>query len=361
MNTNIRYIQVQGWPIDKAREFFAEKAIEFNCKWLFMMDEDVAVPSYAIRQLVHRLEHDEKAGLAAGIYCQKTNPTEPMVFRGKGGGPYWKWKAGELFECDSIGLGCSLVRVDVFKDLPKPWFKTVDDNDAVLDGVAKLVGWTEDIWFCNRLREAGWKVLADGGILPDHLDMQNGKATNLPPDSYPVQHLTATGKKKILDLGSGEFPYRTKEGKVVTCDIREEVLPDYRCDLRRLPFATGEFDIIHSSHVLEHFGREEVGTVLDEWVRVLREDGELRFVLPNLKWAAGQLLKDVVSDDVMNVLYGQQTYAQNYHKTGFTPETLRKMLEERKFKLIDIKTDGFNIVCIATRKEPKKTRKAKAK
>ena len=191
--------------------------------------------------------------------------------------------------------------------------------------------------------------------------MQTGKATNLPPDSYPVQHLTATGKKKILDLGSGEFPYRTNEGKVVTCDIREEVLPDYRCDLRRLPFATGEFDIIHSSHVLEHFGREEVGSVLDEWVRVLKEDGELRFVLPNLKWAAGQLLKDVVSDDVMNVLYGQQTYAQNYHKTGFTPETLRKMLEERKFKLIDIKTDGFNIVCIATRKEPKKTRKAKAK
>lgn len=354
MNFNFRYLQVKGWPIDAARNFFCDKALELKCKYLFMMDEDVAVPSFAIRQLIHRLEHDEGAAVAAGIYCQKAVPPEPMVFRENGNGPFWKWKAGELFECESIGMGCALVRVAALADVEKPWFKTVDDNSPMLDNINRLVGWTEDIWFCTRVRKAGWKILADGGILPDHLDLVTGAATRLPPDSYPVQHLQANGKKKIIDLGCGETPYRTDEGRVITCDIRESVNPDYRVDLRVLPFATGEFDIVHSSHALEHFSRDETDKVLDEWVRILKPDGEMRLVLPSVEWAADQIKRGIVDNDVLNVLYGSQEYKENFHKMGFTPASLRKMLEDRGFKAIDISTQGYNIVAIARRKPPPK-------
>ena len=364
MNFNVRYLNTKGMPIDKARVFFAEKAAEEKAKYLFFMDEDVQVPSFAIRQLIYHLEHHDDWAVVGGIYCQKGHNPAPMVFRGNGNGPFWKWRAGELFEVTGISMGCTLVRVEALKDLEKPWFKTVDDNSPTLDAINRGSLWTEDIWFCEQIKKANeakglnWKIYADGGILCDHLDIVTGAPTRLPKDSYPVHHLSVPkGTKKILDIGSGESPYRGEdgEGEAVTVDIREDVKPDYRADIRRLPFATGSFDVVYSSHVLEHFSRDEVDAVLDEWIRVLKEDGELRLIVPSVLWAAQQLvngMKDAgkLSDDVLNVLYGAQTYKENFHKMGFTPKTVEEMLRGRGFSRMDFILDGYNIAVRAVRK-----------
>jgi len=169
--------------------------------------------------------------------------------------------------------------------------------------------------------------------------------------------LVAKGKKKILDIGSGGNPYQTDEGTVITVDIREDVKPDYVCDVRCLPFETGHFDIVFSSHTLEHFGRNEFDAVLDEWLRVLKPDGELRIVLPNIAWAAEQIGNGIINNDVLNVLYGQQEYRENFHRMGYTPEMLRQMLEGRGFKITDMHLDGYNILCKASKKKAKSKRK----
>lgn len=373
MNYNVRYINtdpMNPMPIDAARNFFAQAALDYGAKYLFMMDEDTAVPPHTIRQLIYHLDHHDDWAVCAGIYCQKGDSPAPMVFRGNGNGPYWKWHAGELFECTGIGMGCAMIRVEVFKDLPKPWFKTVDDNSPTLDGINRGCLWTEDLWFCNLIAEGGpddsiihktekqWKIYADGSILPDHLDIVTGKATRLPSDSYPVLHLAVPkGSKKILDLGSGESKYQCDEGEVVSADIREEVNPDYRCDIRKLPFGTGQFDVVYSSHTLEHIARDEVDATLDEWIRVLKDDGELRLILPSVLWAAEQIVNgqravEKLSDDVLNVLYGAQTFRENFHKMGFTPKTIEAMLRHRGFKHMDFTLDGYNIAVRAVREVP---------
>lgn len=364
MNYNAQYFVTAGKPIDEARCYFATEAQRVGAKYLFQWDEDVAVPTHAIRQLIFHMEHHPDWALVGGVYCQKNEPEctcAPMIFRGQGQGPYWDWHAGEIFEVDSMGMGCSLIRVECFKDVEQPWFKTVQDNDAALDNIASGILWTEDIWFCERLKRTGkWKIFADGSLIMDHLDLATGKAYRLPKDSKPVKHLmTPHGTKHILDIGAGESRYQTDEGEVVTADIRESVNPDYRCDVRRLPFATESFDIVFSSHTLEHFDRGEVDAVLDEWVRVLKPDGELRLVLPNVAWAAAEIQKGNIDGNVLNVLYGQQSYAENYHKMCFTPEMLTAMLKQRKFTVHQLKLDGYNIYCSASRngKPPKRKKK----
>jgi len=165
-----------------------------------------------------------------------------------------------------------------------------------------------------------------------------------------MRHLTTPkGKLKILDIGSGGHPVKTDEGKVVTVDIREEAHADYRCDFRRLPFASGEFDIVYSSHTLEHVGRNEYSDVLDEWLRVLAPNGEFRIVQPNIAWAAERIMEGVVDNDVLNVLYGQQEYAENFHKVGFTPENLSKLLESKGFGRQESALSGYNIIIRAWR------------
>lgn len=334
MDYNVEYALVKGKPVADARNDMAEEAIKKNCKYLFFVDEDVTPPAHALRQLIYHLEHWPKAAIAGGIYVHKAPPQMPMVFRGNGIGPFWDWKVGEVFECSGLGMGCTLIRVDALKTIEKPWFRTIDSIDEYMDNVAKGECWTEDLYCCHKLTEAGWKILADGGILPAHWDPKTGTPYFMPPTAKPFKRAgVKQGTKKIVDVGSGkiEDSYRTEEGEVLRVDIREDVNPDYRCDVRQMPFATEEFDIVFSSHVLEHFSRTEVPTVLDEWVRILKKDGELRLVLPNIKWAAQHVMNDEIDADVMNVLYGAQTYEENFHKMGFIPKIIEQLLAERGF------------------------------
>lgn len=343
-----------GTPIDQARNYFAEQAVKFKARYLFFWDEDVVMPAYVMRQLIYRLEHNPDTAMVGGIYCQKVEPEiccAPMVFRGKGEGPFWHWRIGEYFEVDYISTGATMIRVEALADVEKPWFKTEKNYEAWLDGIPKGEEWTEDLWFCERLKKTGkWNIYADGSLICGHMDIATGKIYSLPPDSYPMRRVgVKKRKKKIIDLGCGENKYKSDEGEVIGCDIREEVKPDYRIDLHILPFETNQFDIVYSSHTLEHFGRDEVESVLDEWVRILKPGGEFRLVIPNIAWAAEQIVAGNMSFDVLNVLYGQQEYKTNFHKMGFIPQMIEDMFRARGLTIKARRLDGYNIILVAVK------------
>jgi methyltransferase family protein len=368
MNTNVVMFEMIGQPIDKARNYFAEQAIAHKSKYLFFWDEDVLLPAHALRELMYVMNNWPQIGVVAGIYCLKSQRPEPLVFRGKGKGPYWDWKVGELFEADAVGMGCTLLRTEIFEDMKKPWFNTVDKYDAYLDNIPMGEQWTEDIWFCTHLKEqTKWKIFAHGGLIMPHLDVRTGRRYELPPDSKPARHLLLpVGAKKILDIGPGEAgKLKTNEGTVVSVDIREGVA-DYRCDFRKLPFATEEFDIVFSSQNLEHIRRSEVSSTLDEWIRVLKAEGELRLIVPDLEWAAKRIMAGEVGDMIakpkenvtaLDVLYGQQSYDEDFHYNGWTRKILEATLKKKGFKHFEFTSPGYAIAVRAWRKKPKEAKK----
>lgn len=338
MNWNYSVSQIVGKPIDEARNIFAETAIANECKYIFTWDEDVACPPQTIPELIYKMEHTPDAAVIGGVYCLKRDPAEPLVFRGNGNGSYWDWKAGEFFEVSGLGMGCTMIRTDVFKDLKKPWFKTEFNYSKMLDGNGGVETWTEDLWFCERVNQTNkWKVYCDASLLCSHYDMTTCKPYKLPEDSHPVQHLSVPrGKLKILDLGSGKTPYQTREGFIVRADSDERTKPDYRCDLRKLPFANGEYDIVFSP-ALEQY--EETEEILAEWTRCLKPDGELRLVVCDIEWQAGELIAGRIQPSQMIV--GKRV-------TAFTFESLKKLLSE--FKEIErVKSDPAHIAIRAKR------------
>jgi len=365
MNMNSIMFETHGKPIDYARNWFAEQAIEYGCKYLFFWDEDVLIPPHALRELMYVADNWPSVGVVGGIYCLKTDRPEPLVFKGIGDGPYWDWKVGEVFECSGIGMGCALIRTELFKDIPKPWFKTVDDLSPYLDNIPLGEVWTEDLYFARQVRESKkWKIVAHGGLVMPHLDVRTGRRYELPPDSKPARRMALPiGSKKILDIAPGSTPMKTNEGTVITCDIRDGLGVDYRCDFRKLPFATGEFDLVHCSQGLEHIKRADVSTTLDEWIRVLKPEGELRLAVPNLEWAAKRILAGDVGDMVpkaevtaLDVLYAQQQYAEDFHMNGWTPKTLEAALRAKGFKYFETTTPNFLISMRAMRVKPKESK-----
>lgn len=348
INFNATMFLVPNMKVAEAREMICEEALKQKTKYIFFIGDDTEPPLHALKQLIFRMENTPDCGVVGGIYCSKSDPPAPLVFRGNGAGSYWDWKVGEFFECTGLGMDCTLIRTEMLEKLPKPWFKTIN-TDNFLDNKNYAEMWTEDLYFCKQVQEhTEWKIYADASIICNHWDAISHTKYTLPPNSLPMRRLAKKKEKTLLDIGCGHIWREDEECEIVRVDIREDCNPDYRCDIRQLPFDNESFDVIFSSHVLEHFNRADHKTVLEEWLRVLKVGGEARICVPSIEWAAKEIVAGRHSYDVMNVLYGQQSYPHDFHYNGFTPKSLENLVTECGCKVKSCITDDkYNILLTA--------------
>jgi hypothetical protein len=194
MNATLERARTIGMRRDEAREFLMEGSLQRKSKFGLFLDDDVTVPYNIIMSLLYQFSNlPDDVKVIGGIYCSKSSPALPLVFQNVGEGPFYKWKLGEVFECDIIATGMMMIKMDVFGHLTKPWFK---DLEGVSDAKEhKLIpdnfggdyfAINDDGYFCHKVRQAGFKVMAHGGVLGLHWD-NNGTAYALPSDSYPVR------------------------------------------------------------------------------------------------------------------------------------------------------------------------------
>src|SRR5579863_7838002 len=87
------------------REFLVEEALKRDFTHIFFLDDDTIIPNFALRYLHAEIEKDPKIMVCGGIYCTKENPPSPIVFKKLGGGPFYQWKYGDVFECAGLGAG----------------------------------------------------------------------------------------------------------------------------------------------------------------------------------------------------------------------------------------------------------------
>ena len=84
--------------------------------------------------------------------------------------------------------------------------------------------------------------------------------------------------QKFLHIGCGNA---ILPKPFLNIDGRDLEGVDLVCDLKGLPFDDCDFDLIYCSHVLEHFKRNQIETVLSEWFRCLKKGGIFRISVPD--------------------------------------------------------------------------------
>lgn len=113
---------------------------------------------------------------------------------------------------------------------------------------------------------------------------------------------------------------------------------------RRFPWKDSTVDIVYSSHTFEHFSQQEGITFLQECHRVLRKDGVIRIVVPDLahiikEYFEGRLRADHFIEK-LGVLYCQSNnpiknrlspFIQFPHKCMYDTPTLLTILREMGF------------------------------
>ena len=113
---------------------------------------------------------------------------------------------------------------------------------------------------------------------------------------------------------------------------------DFQCPAQKIPVSNGYFDEIYSRHLVEHFYPWEAKDAIREWYRVLKDDGVVKMVLPDLEFSARQLLQGGMSqrlptktnyEHAMAGLYGWVSEAKPFmaHHWGYTRKTLSDLVE----------------------------------
>lgn len=114
--------------------------------------------------------------------------------------------------------------------------------------------------------------------------------------------------------------------------------PEILCDLKSIPLPDGCADEAMAIHVFEHFYRWESPIVLAEWRRLLRPGATLVLELPDLEKCCRNILEGRAGKghpDQLGMwgIYGDPRDADPFmtHRWGWTPKTLKALLEERGF------------------------------
>lgn len=150
-------------------------------KYILTVEDDNIVPSDAHIRLLETIEWG-KFDAVSGIYFTKGMVNMPMAY-----GDPEEYKAtgvidfkprdirdalknGHVMPVNGIAMGCALWRMDLFRQLPAPWFVTV--ADIIPEKGPQM--FTQDLWFCQNAIRAGARFAVDMRVKVGHLDINDG-------------------------------------------------------------------------------------------------------------------------------------------------------------------------------------------
>lgn len=152
---NLGISSVEGGEMDVVRtlQIRTAKTQAAHASHILMLDTDMMFPPNALQRL---LAHGKE--IVGTTYCQRRSP-RGYVHESLRDGIIRTHLGGGLDEIQSTGFGCILMKMHIFNRIPRPWFAPI--YKGVVDDRGEDVRRSEDRSFCDRAREAGFKVWCD--------------------------------------------------------------------------------------------------------------------------------------------------------------------------------------------------------
>lgn len=180
---SVSYHAIDGNPVDSARCYLMEKALEDNSKYALFVDEDTVLPHYGVMNMLKASEENPNA-IITGIYYVKFGNVMTSIIDEEE-----RWKipdvtpnTGLIRNVISTGLGCALIPLDLIRKIKDkfeglPLFcvigeKMWDDEEVMFMG--------EDTWFYNLVKKCGIEVISDTSVQCLHMELKTGKYTAHP-------------------------------------------------------------------------------------------------------------------------------------------------------------------------------------
>ena len=176
----VLFDSVRGYDVATARNRIAQMALDRETDYVLMVDNDVVLPKDALKLL---LEDAREVNL--GYYAHRDTDN---IYRGatcicrlrdKTGKEYYHYPLESEYTAEEMhgmrdagmskievhggGMGCALIRTEVFRKASYPWYDWVNYGDANRGMLS------EDLYFCSLCRASGIPIHSDVRVGCGHL------------------------------------------------------------------------------------------------------------------------------------------------------------------------------------------------
>lgn len=155
-----------------ARNNLCKQAIRENFDKILWLDSDMDFQPDILDKLSEDLS--DEVDMVGALYIKRKAPLDPVVYEKVGwyqnedkteitpmAVPYVDYPKDQLFECDGIGFGGVLMKVELAKK--------IDDRFGL--PFSPINGFGEDLSFCARAKEVGSKIWCDSRVKMGHVGL----------------------------------------------------------------------------------------------------------------------------------------------------------------------------------------------
>lgn len=180
---NVEFTAIKGYDCARARNEAVKKFLKKDYDYLMMVDSDIILPDEFKTNpnyIDYLITVTDIYDVILGWYPRKNEPTKTEIFMlGYNGYPAAsRWNCSELrrwpkeiIKIKGGGFGCAFIPRYVFDRVDFPYFKydLRDDNTYI----------SEDLYFCNKVRDAGFRICTVKTLACDHVGKKIVKACDL--------------------------------------------------------------------------------------------------------------------------------------------------------------------------------------
>lgn len=209
----VKLFTIQGHPIDVSRGALVELALASKAEYVYFLDSDIYTKEDTLQRL---LKHN--LPIVSALYYRRhalqvpdsevphlPEQIRPIVQDKKRMGmPFFTpaiWKEfdyndekgnklhsfrplfdgefvpGQLVEADAVPMGCCLLKTELFRKLPRPWFfwSLNRGPDVLRNDVSSRIelrkgmhGCSEDLYFSLLARKSGYHLMCDTSVVVQH-------------------------------------------------------------------------------------------------------------------------------------------------------------------------------------------------
>jgi hypothetical protein len=185
MNQKRAMLFASGHEVGKAYDAMIQMILNHselkNWKYILTLEDDNIPPPDAHIRLLESMEWGNYDAVSA-LYFTKGEHNMPMAYGdpaefARTGALDFRPRdvrealaAGQIMPVNGIAMGCALWKMSLFRDIPAPWYVTLND---LVPGKG-IVGMTQDLSFCQKGVLAGKRFAVDMRVKVGHLDVGSG-------------------------------------------------------------------------------------------------------------------------------------------------------------------------------------------
>lgn len=149
-----------GSLIYDSRNRLVKDALDFKADFILWMDSDMIFPGDTMLKLMKHMEDGKD--IVSGLYFRRRSPFTPVLYDKIERGQHsdlTEYPENSLFEVQGCGFGCVMTRVEAMQDIllnSHDWFTPFE-------------GYGEDLSFCLRARDNGYKIWCDSTLKCGHI------------------------------------------------------------------------------------------------------------------------------------------------------------------------------------------------